>query len=72
MRVGSFGGPPLSRVLASVTVFLFPARIHAVTVEDRENAYTIYARERRVARFGHSSLIRRVGTERLSSLVGGL
>jgi hypothetical protein len=48
------------------------AGTHAVSVEDKENAYTLYARERRVARFGHNRLIRQVETERLSSLVGGL
>jgi hypothetical protein len=46
------------------------AGTHVVTVEDQENAYSLYGRGRRVARFGHSRLMPRFGTERLPSLAG--
>jgi hypothetical protein len=50
------------------------AGTHVVTVEDKENAYSLFAGERRVARFGHSRLRRRVeGVEQLlSKMVGAL
>jgi hypothetical protein len=46
------------------------AGTHVITVEDQENAYSLYDRDRRVARFGHSRLMSRVGAERLPSLAG--
>jgi hypothetical protein len=50
------------------------AGTHAVTVEDRENAYSLYRSGVRVGRFGHSRLMRQAGAlEQLSSsLVGAL
>jgi hypothetical protein len=48
------------------------AGVDAVTVEDKENAYSLYGRGRRVARFGHSRLMPRLGAERLPSLPGEL
>lgn len=49
------------------------AGTHVVTVEDTENAYSLYAVERRVARFGHSRLMRHAALpEELSSVVGAL
>ena len=46
------------------------AGVDAVTVEDNENAYRLYGRGRRLARFGHSRLKPRFGAERLPSLAG--
>jgi hypothetical protein len=46
------------------------AGVDAVTVEDKENAYSLYGRGRRVARFGHSRLMLRLGAERLPALAG--
>jgi hypothetical protein len=48
------------------------AGTHAVTVEDKENAYSLYARGRRVAKFGHSRLMPELGAGRLSTMVGTL
>ena len=48
------------------------AGTHAVTVEDQENAYSLYERGRRVARFGHARLIPRLGVERVTTIVGAL
>ena len=46
------------------------AGVDAVTVEDNENAYSLYGRGRGLARFGHSRLMPRFGAERLPSLAG--
>lgn len=46
------------------------AGVDAVIVEDNENAYSLYGRGRRLARFGHSRLMPRFGAERLPSLAG--
>jgi hypothetical protein len=48
------------------------AGTHVVTVEDKDGAYSLYDRERRVARFDHSRLMRQVGVEQLSSDLMGV
>jgi hypothetical protein len=48
------------------------AGTHVVTVEDKENDYSLYERRRRVAKFGHSRLLLRVDAERMSSMMGVL
>jgi hypothetical protein len=48
------------------------AGTRAVTVEDRENAYSLYRGERRVAQFGHSRLMPRFSAERTSEMLGML
>jgi hypothetical protein len=48
------------------------AGTHVVTVEDKENAYSLHARGRRVARFGYSRLMPELGAGRLSTMVGTL
>jgi hypothetical protein len=48
------------------------AGTRVVTVEDKENAYSLYDRGRRVAKFGHARLMPRLGAERVSSMVGAL
>lgn len=50
------------------------AGTRAVTVEDEENAYSLYEGfpRRRVAKFGHSRLMLQVDAERMSSMVGSL
>jgi len=42
---------------------------HAVTVEDRENAYSLYARGRLVANFGRCRLMSRFGAEQISTMM---
>jgi hypothetical protein len=46
------------------------AGIHAVTVEDRENAYALYGGQHRVARFAHNRLLPRYSTERAVMMLG--
>ncbi len=48
------------------------AGTRAVTVEDRENAYSLYRGQRRVAKFGHSRLMPRINAERASEMLGML
>jgi hypothetical protein len=48
------------------------AGTHAVTVEDKANAYNLYAGTRLVAKFGHARLMPRFGAEHLSLRLGGL
>ena len=48
------------------------AGTRAVTVEDRENAYSLYHRGWRVAKFGHARLAPRIAAERVASTVGAL
>jgi hypothetical protein len=49
------------------------AGTHVVTVEDKEGAYSLYSRERCMARFGHSRLMSQVGAyEWLSSDLMGV
>jgi hypothetical protein len=43
------------------------AGTHVVTVADKVGAYSLYERGCRVARFGHSRLMRHADVERLSS-----
>ena len=47
------------------------AGTHVVTVEDTENAYSLYSGERRVARFGHARLMRQgtLRVEQFSSIL---
>jgi hypothetical protein len=46
------------------------AGTRAVTVEDRENAYSLYAGTRRVARFGHNRLMPKYNAERAVMMLG--
>jgi hypothetical protein len=48
------------------------AGTRTVTMEDKENAYSLYDRGRRVAKFGHARLMPRFGAERVTSMVGVL
>jgi hypothetical protein len=41
-------------------------------VEDKANAYNLYAGTRLVAKFGHARLMPRFGAEHLSLRLGGL
>jgi hypothetical protein len=45
---------------------------HAVTVEDKENAYSLYVGTRLVAGFGHARLMTRFGAERVALMLGSL
>jgi hypothetical protein len=46
------------------------AGTRAVTVEDTENAYSLYRGERRVAKFGHCRLMSRFNAELASEMLG--
>ncbi len=46
------------------------AGTHAVTMEDKDHAYSLYARNRLVAKFAHARLMPRFNAERASEMLG--